>query len=972
MADRFFLRHPRTSSRIGCGRRLSVFFPDPRLTAWCAVMAVVFLAPLVLNATPSRWSHAMPLEGLANPPVNRPAVTLSPTSLSFGNQEVSVASVAQTVTLTNTGTAVLTITSISTIGAASADYTQTNTCGGSVPAGANCTISVVFDPSVIGARPARVTITDNAAGGSQNVGLSGTGVAPAVTLSTPNLSFPGVIVGQSSSAETITVTNSGAASLTISSIVPSGDFSQTNTCSAAIAPGSSCAISVTFSPTASWSRGGSIVVNDNAYKSPQQVILLVGMGNSGAAAKLSPTSLNFKNTILGTVSAAQTVTVSNTGSVALNINSILTTGDYSQTNNCPSSLNAAATCTINVSFAPSNTGKRTGYITVNDTDPAFLQTVNISGTGVVASSAVNINPEQASLTPLQTQQFTVTINGVQSTNVTWSVDGIQGGNSTVGTISPSGLYTPPATAGAHVVQVTSSANSQQTAVAFVAATNYAGTFTMKNDTLRSGQNLNEVALTTGNVNSSQFGKLFSRSVDGQLYAQPLYVPNVTTSAGTYNVIYAATENDSVYAFDADGTATTPLWQTSLLTNGAQPLTSVDVNCTNITPQMGITSTPVIDPLTNTMFVLGRTKTGSPGSYSFYETLYALDITSGAVLQSVQIQASVTSGNNTVTFNPVNENQRAGLLLVNGVIYIAWASHCDNKPYSGWLMGYSETNLQQVSVFNATPNGSAGGIWQGGGGLAADVNGDVFAVTGNGTFDAAVGGIDYGDSVLKFIPSNGMVVADYFTPFNQLALTNEDWDLGGGAPILLPDQPGTYPHVILAGGKGSTLYEINRDSLGGFNSTANQILLTVPTILGSAEEGAGNRAAGPTYWQGQVYYAGSGANPMQFSLQNSLISTVPIVQSSKRFLYPGGSPAVSANASTNGIVWAVETDQFYVNGAAVLRAFDAANISRELYDSGQNATRDAAGPAVKFVVPTVANGKVYVGTQTELDVYGLLP
>jgi hypothetical protein len=234
-------------------------------------------------------------------------------------------------------------------------------------------------------------------------------------------------------------------------------------------------------------------------------------------------------------------------------------------------------------------------------------------------------------------------------------------------------------------------------------------------------------------------------------------------------------------------------------------------------------------------------------------------------------------------------------------------------------------------------------------------------------------VDYGDSVLKLTATGGVLsVGDFFTPFNQLSLTDLDWDLGAGGTILLPDQAGSYPHVMLAGGKGSTVYVLNRDSLGGFNSTANQNLLTVPTVLGTAQKGSGSRAAGPAYWQEQVYYAGSNGHPMQFSLQGSLISTLPIVQSTETFNYPGGSPVVSANANTNGIVWILETDQFSSGGSVVLRAFDAANISRELYDSGQNSARDAAGPAVKFTAPTVANGKVYVGTQTELDVYGLLP
>jgi len=927
-----------------------------RLAAWqCAVVSAVLGFSTLLFA--------------------QPTVKLSPTSLAFGNQAVGTSSAAQVVTLTNTGTSTLSLMGIKVTGGDRLDFTQTNTCGSTLAANASCTISVVFTPTKTGSRTATLNVTDNAAGSPQSVALSGTGTAPVVTLSPASLSFSGVLVGKNSATQSVKVTNSGTASLTVSDLDTTGDFSETDNCTAApVGVGASCTITVTFSPTATWSRGGSIAITDNAYNDPQQVILLVGMGNSGATASVTPMSLSFGNETLGLTSAAKTITLSNTGTAALNLNSIVASGDYSQTNNCPASLNAGTNCTINVTFAPSNTGSRTGDITVNDTDPAFLQTVSLSGTGVVASSAVSVSPGRGSITPIQTEQFSASVNGVTSTNVTWSVDGVTGGNSTVGAISTSGLYTPPATSAAHVIQATNNANTAQTAVAFLAVDNYTGTFTMKNDTFGTGQNLNEVALTTGNVNQNQFGKLFTRSVDGNIYAEPLYVPDVTIpDVGTYNAVYVATENDSVYAFDADGAVSSPLWQTSFLTGGAQPLDTTDVNCTNITPVYGITSTPVIDPATNTMFVLARTKTGKSGDYTYYQTLYAVDITSGAILQSVQVQASVSDHGKTINFNTLTQNQRAALLLANGVVYIAWASHCDNQPYHGWVIGYNETTLQQSGVFNTTPDGVEGGIWQGGGGLTADANGNIFVTTANGTYDASTGGEDYGDSVLKLTPEDGVLsVGDSFTPWNQANLSSLDWDLGAGGTMLLPDQAGSFPHVMLAGGKGSAVYELNRDSLGGFNTSQDQNLLTVPAAIGADVIGAGSRAAGPAYWQEQVYYTGSNSFPQQFSIQGSLISTIPIAQSNKRFGYPGGSPVISANGNNNGIVWIIETDKFGSNGNAILRAFDAANVSRELYDTSQNSTRDAAGPAVKFTAPMVANGKVYVGTQTELNVYGLLP
>jgi len=766
-----------------------------------------------------------------------------------------------------------------------------------------------------------------------------------------------------------------------------GDFSQTNNCTTTVAAGSSCTINVTFSPTAVWSRGGSIVITDNAYNNPEQVAFLVGMGNSGAATTLSTSSLSFGSRTLGTSSSVKTFTLTNTGSAALNINSILASGDYSQTNNCSGSLKAAAKCAISVTFTPSFTGTRTGYVTVNDTAASFLQTVNLSGTGAIANALMNIDPEQSSLTPSETQQFTAIINGVTSTNVTWAVDGVLGGNSTVGTISTSGLYSPSTMAAMHTILATNIANPQQTAVAFVAANNYPGTFTGRNDTLRTGQNLNEVALTTGTVNRTQFGKLFSYPVDGYVFAQPLYVEGVNIpNAGIHNVVYVATENDSVFAFDADnnGTGGGQLWQTSFINpaNGVTTIPKADVEKGSDIPiQIGITATPVIDPsagTNGTLFVIVRTKEISGGVTNYVQRLHALDLTTGAEQAGspVAIAATVSgtgvgSIGGQVSFDPLRQNPRPALLLVNGTVYISWGSLEDVEPFHGWVIGYNETTLQQVNVFNTTPNGNEGGIWQGGDGITADANGNLFVVTSNGTFDASTGGVDYGDSVLKLTTNGVLSVADYFSPFNQASLSSLNWDLGGGGTMLLPDQPGAFPHVMVAGGKGSTLYELNRDLLGGFSATANQNLLTIPSVLGTLLEGSGNRG-GPAYWQGQVYFVGSNGYPTQFSLQGGLISTLPIVQSTKLFGYPGGAPVVSANGNRNGILWALQVDRYGSSKPAVLRAFDASNISRQLYNSSDDATRDTAGPAVKFTVPTVANGKVYVPTQTELDVYGLLP
>jgi hypothetical protein len=515
-------------------------------------------------------------------------------------------------------------------------------------------------------------------------------------------------------------------------------------------------------------------------------------------------------------------------------------------------------------------------------------------------------------------------------------------------------------------------------------TAYPGTLTYKNDNLRTGQNLTEAVLTTGNVNASQFGKLFSYPVDGYVFAQPLYVPSVNIpNQGVHNVVYVATEHDSVYAFDADNLTSSPLWQASFVdpTNGITTVPKGDVEGvgSDIPVEIGITPTPVIDVSRNAIYVLARTKEVVGAQTSYVQRLHALDLTTGLevpgspVLISAQVNgtgAGVDSHGH-INFDGKRENSRPALLLLDGVVYASWASLGDIMPYHGWVIGYDGASLQQVAVFNTTPNGIDGGIWQGGGGPAADADGNIYVIVGNGTFDAASGGIDYGDSVLK-LTNNGssFFASDYFTPYNQAIFDNADYDLGSGGPLLLPDQPGPFPHLAVFGGKEATLYVLNRDSMGQFSKTANNIPMFVPGVVGKpAPGGSGNRGV-PSYWNGNVYFAGSTDVFKSFSLVNGLLSPTALVGGSVKFGYPGAGIAISANGNTNGIAWVLQSDK-YLSGPVVLRAYDAANVSRELFNSA-TLPGNTAGWAVKFSVPTVANAKVYVGTQTELDVYGLLP
>ncbi len=503
--------------------------------------------------------------------------------------------------------------------------------------------------------------------------------------------------------------------------------------------------------------------------------------------------------------------------------------------------------------------------------------------------------------------------------------------------------------------------------------------TYHNDNSRSGANVAETILTPFNVNAGQFGKLFSYSVDGDVYAQPLYLPNVrVVGKGVHNVVYIATENDSVYAFDADSNAganSSPLWHASFINPGAgiTPVSNLDVSCNDISPKVGITGTPVIDPGSGTLYVVAKTKENG----SFVQRLHALDVTSGAEKFGgpVVIQAQVRgtgqgAKGGMVSFDPLGANQWPGLLLQNGLVYVAWASHCDNVLYHGWVIAFNATTLATTGVWNATPNGQAGGIWQSGGAPAADSAGNVYFATGNGDFTANTAGLDFGDSILKLSsPSNGTIaVGDYFHPLDEAGLNAADNDLGSGGVLLLPAQPSGSPHqhLLIQSGKEGTIYLIDRDNIGKFNGTNNsQIVQSLPGALGPV-------LSTPGWWNNTVYFAAKTDVLKAYSFNSStgLLASVPSSESITFFNPPGATPSISANGSTNAVVWVVQTDQFQSGSPAVLHAYDATNLTK-LYDSSQNPNRDNPGPAVISVVPTVVNGKVYVGARSQLSVYGLL-
>ncbi len=915
-------------------------------------------------------------------------VSLSTNSLNFGNQTINTPSAAQSVTVTNTGTATLNISSTSVNGLERLDFAPlSNKCGKTLAAGKNCNIFATFTPQAVGARSATIQMVDNAPGSPQVVTLTGTGTAPVATWSVPNLSFGSETVGVPSSAQAVTLTNTGNGTLTINNISASGDYSQTNNCTAPLAPNGSCSVNVTFTPSATWARMGTILVTSNAIAPP---LFLSGMGSSGGSVGVSSPTLTFASQVVGSSSGPQAVTFTNSGSAPAAIESITVSGDYTQTNTCGAVLSAS--CAINVTFTPSWSGTRSGEVVVHFTDPPMLEVIGLTGTGQAPNTTVAISPRQLSLTPTQTEQFQATISGVSSTNVTWWVDGIAGGNSTVGTITTSGLYTPPGTAGTHTVTAVSTANPLQSASVPVFVTNNSGVFTQHNDNGRTGQNLNETVLSPANVNKTQFGKLGRFAIDGYVYAQPLYVAGVNVpNEGTHNVVYVVTEGDSVFAIDAD--AQTLLWKTNFLTPSVvTTIPSSDLAQAgggNLVPQIGITSTPVIDQSLNAIFVVAATKEYQSGSgtYQWIQRLHGLDLGTGTEIPNspAMIQGSVpgtgsgTSGGK-ISFNALLENQRPGLLLLDGVVYITWGSQNDQNPFHGWVVGYSETTMQQVAIFNTTPNAKEGGVWQSGFAPAADANGNIYLATGNGTFDANLGGTDYSDSFLRLSTSGvdtsggsltSLPVADYFSPYNQGIMGADNLDLGAGGVMLLPTQPGPFPDLLIGGGKTAAIYLVNRDSMGGYGPGSDSIVQELENILNVPANSVGIRG-GPAYWNGQIYVAGTGDVAKSFGLSNGLLSTFPLSASATKNYYPGATPVVSSNGSTNGVVWVLETDGYAKSTPAILHAYDAFNLGDELYNSKMIPSRDAAGGAVKFTVPTVVNGKVFVPTQTELDIYGLLP
>ncbi len=498
--------------------------------------------------------------------------------------------------------------------------------------------------------------------------------------------------------------------------------------------------------------------------------------------------------------------------------------------------------------------------------------------------------------------------------------------------------------------------------------------TWHNDNARTGQNLNEITLTPANVHSSNFGLLFVIPADGRVEAQPLYLPNLTIAGrGTHNVLFVATEHGSVYAFDAD--TGTQLWHVSTLSAGESP--SDDHGCSGVTPEIGITSTPVIDPKSEphgTIYVVAMSKDAS-GNY--HQRLHALDVTTGAEEfggpKDIQARYPGNGDNSSggyVIFDPGQQLERPALLLLDGVIYTSWGSHCDIRPYTGWLIGYDESSLAQVTVLNLTPNGNEGSFWMSGGGPAADANGNIYAMDANGVFDTTLDtrGFpsqgDFGNAFLKISTANKqLAVADYFESMDEDSENYYDKDLGSGGALVLPDltdSAGRIRHLAVGGGKDAVIYVVDRDSMGKFNPNVNNVY---QLLEGPLADGVFST---PAYFNNTVYFGAIGDTIKAFPISKARLSSTPASQTPTALTYPGATPSISANGTSNAILWAAENGNL-----AVLHAYDAGNLASELYNSNKaSGGRDHFGTGAKFITPTIINGKVYVGTTTGVGVFGL--
>ncbi len=606
------------------------------------------------------------------------------------------------------------------------------------------------------------------------------------------------------------------------------------------------------------------------------------------------------------------------------------------------------------------------------------QSATLTVNAASAAPTITTQPVNQTVTAGQTATFSVVAAGSTPLTYQWQKNG------TVIAAATSSSYTTPVTTSADngeqfrvtianaAGSVTSSAATLTVNPSTTAST--IDVITYHYDNLRTGQNVNEMTLTPANVKVNTFGKLGEFAADGRVDAQPLLVANLTIPGkGTKNVLYVVTEHDSIYAFDADSITATggiALWQASAFLTGESP--SDDRGCSQVSPEIGITSTPVIDRGRNAIYIVAMSK-DSKGNY--YQRIHALDLTTGKELFGgpTTIQATYpgtgdNSSNGSVVFDPKQYKERPGLLEIAGTIYTTWSSHCDHGPYTAWVIAYSADTLAQTNVLNLVPNGSEGAIWMSGAAPGADASGNIYFIMGNGDFDTTLNSNgfpangDCGNCFAKISSAAPLTLLDYFTPLNTVSESDSDTDFGSGGELLLPDVvdgSGNTRHLAVGSGKDANIYVVDRDNMGKFNGNADNIYQLITGQL------SGGVFSKPSYFNGTVYYGAVGDSIKAFPVVNGLLATSPSSHSANTFPYPGATPTISASGTTNGIVWVVENAS-----PAVLHAYDATNLANELYNSNQASTGADHFSNNKFITPMVVNGKVYVGTSNSVAVFGL--
>ena len=627
------------------------------------------------------------------------------------------------------------------------------------------------------------------------------------------------------------------------------------------------------------------------------------------------------------------------------------------------------------SVSTADDGAMFSVVVSNTVGNITSSSAKLTVTSTAVAPSITTQPANQSVASGSTATFSVIATGTAPLTYQWK----KGATNIAGATSAS--YTTPATAQADngstfSVVVSNSVGSITSAAATLTVTTVATSSidvtTYKYDASRSGANLSESVLTPANVTSAKFGLRYNLVVDGRVNAQPLYLSNLMIGGSARDVVFVATEHDSVYAFDANSGA--KQWQVSLL--GSGETLSDRRGCNAFTPEIGITSTPVIDRDAGphgAMYVVAMSMAGT----TYHQRLHALDVTTGAELFGGPVEITATfsgAGSPGTTFDPGQHSDRAALLLTNGTLYTSWASHCDIQPYSGWIIGFNPTTLARTAVLDVAPNSGGLGpaIWMSGNGPAADAAGNIYVATANGVFESTLddNGFptkqDYGQSFLKLTNSGGTLkVADYFTMWNVVASSQSDLDLGASGLLLLPDlkdATGTVRRLAVGAGKDRVIYVVDRDQMGRFNASTNNIWQQLSGVL------TGQGLGTPAYYNGTLYMGNINGTLKAFTIANAKLPTTPTSQTPNQFRYPGTSPSVSANGTSNGIVWAYES-----TNPAVLHAYDASDLSRELYNSEQAANgRDRFGIGSKFMVPTVAEGKVFIGSTDSVGVFGLLP